>query len=86
MLAFVKRRFPRLPFTQRWICDFALEASMARVSRSPMENLFCSDPNCPYCRDLRLLTEQVKQGRSVEPERPKRAASSAPELPNRPAA
>jgi hypothetical protein len=26
---------------------------------------FCSDPNCKYCKDLRLAQEQLRQGKSL---------------------
>ena len=55
-------------------------------SALPFEKLYCSDPNCAYCRDLRLLTEQMKQGRNAEPENSRKPAMSVPEHEDRAAA
>jgi len=34
---------------------------MAAAPMSENENHYCSDPNCSYCEDLRLATEQSRR-------------------------
>jgi hypothetical protein len=31
------------------------------------ESLYCCDPNCKYCKDLREMQEQIKSGRYTAP-------------------
>jgi len=32
---------------------------------------YCADPDCPYCRELRDVTELVRNGKRIPPRPPK---------------
>jgi len=39
----------------------------ALAHTSQLDSPYCSDPNCEYCKDLRVAQEQIKNGYPVTP-------------------
>jgi len=43
--------------------------SQLNMRGSHDDDIYCADPNCPYCKDLRVAEEQWKRAREEARER-----------------